>query len=347
MDANRRKLLKAFGLGLGWPWWAQAWPSQEKTKLKTLMDLERAQWSGQNELKCLCLGSCNLQSQDQSFWEDILAQSPQAFISLGDNIYGDTFRSRVLREKYQELKNNFYYKKFSRQVPMYGTWDDHDFGWNDSGVDYPLKDESQQLFCDFFNEPPNSMRRKRDGIYESYSFNSGAKEVKLIVLDTRFNKTKTDLLGENQWYWLEEQFQASSAQVHLIATSIPILANPMNFTEDWVDLPKSYQRMFDLLSFYRPPGLVFLSGDKHYGGIFERRIQGHRYIELMSSGLTHRAPQITHPVIRGVFKGERIYLDRNFGQMDFDFEQFKMRLQIKSISGETQIEQLWPIGEFF
>lgn len=347
MDANRRKLIKAFGLGLGLPWLGQGQNAEASALKEELMSVPRASWNEMTHLTRLCLGSCNLQSRDQSFWATIMSQSPQIFLSLGDNIYGDTLRSKVLRRKYKELKNDSYYKMFSQAVPMYGTWDDHDYGWNDSGAGYSLKYESQQIFCDFFNEDLKSKRRLRDGIYEAYEFNSGNNKIKLIMLDTRFNKTKNDILGERQWRWFEEQLRTSDAQVHLIATSIPILANSMNFSEDWVDHPSSYQRMFDLLSVYRPAGCVFLSGDKHFAGIFERRIRGHRYVELMSSGLTHRAPRITHPIIRGVFKGERIFLDKNFGQMDFDFEENKMRLQVKSIYGKTQIEQLWPIGEFF
>lgn len=347
MDANRRKLIKAFGLGLGLPWWTSGKASDKHKDFKELMDLPRAQWSSAQELRRLCMGSCNLQGRDQSFWAQILAESPQVFISLGDNIYGDTLRSGVLRKKYKELKNNAYYRLFSQSVPMFSTWDDHDYGWNNSGADYSLKYESQQAFCDFFNEKLSSKRRARDGIYESYLFNSGEKEIKLIVLDTRFNKTDDDLLGEPQWEWFEEELRVSNAQVNLIATSIPILANSMNVAEDWVDCQQSYQRMFELLSFYKPRGCVFLSGDKHFAGIFERRIQGHNYIELMSSGLTHRAPLVTHPVIRAVFKGERIYLDKNFGQIDFDFSRRAMRLQVKSIDGISQLEQLWPIGEFF
>jgi len=135
MDANRRKLIKAFGLGLGFPWLSSAKASLKEQEFIELMQLPRAQWLQQQELSRLCLGSCNLQGFDQSFWENILAQSPQIFLSLGDNIYGDTLRSKVLRRKYKELKNNLYYKKFSQSVPMYGTWDDHDYGWNNGDAD--------------------------------------------------------------------------------------------------------------------------------------------------------------------------------------------------------------------
>src|SRR2546430_4137762 len=40
-------------------------------------------------------------------------------------------------------------------------------GENDGGADYPKRAESQQIMLDFFDEPKDSPRRKREGVYES------------------------------------------------------------------------------------------------------------------------------------------------------------------------------------
>lgn len=48
---------------------------------------------------------------------------------------------------------------------------------------------------------------RRDGIYNSFRIGSlSGKEIEIILLDTRFNADKIggkDLLGSNQWNWLE------------------------------------------------------------------------------------------------------------------------------------------------
>jgi hypothetical protein len=40
------------------------------------------------------------------------------------------------------------------------TWDDHDYGLNDAGTEYPHKKVSQEMFLDFFGVPPDSPRRR-------------------------------------------------------------------------------------------------------------------------------------------------------------------------------------------
>ena len=40
------------------------------------------------------------------------------------------------------------------------TWDDHDYGKNDSGIESPTKKEAQQVFLDFLNIDSSSQRRK-------------------------------------------------------------------------------------------------------------------------------------------------------------------------------------------
>jgi alkaline phosphatase D len=47
------------------------------------------------------------------------------------------------------------------------VWDDHDFGYNDSGRHYPFKKESKEIFLDFFGDQGDSLIRKHEGIYHT------------------------------------------------------------------------------------------------------------------------------------------------------------------------------------
>ena len=53
---------------------------------------------------------------------------------------------------------------------MLGTWDDHDFGMNNVGREWTEKQFSQIQFLDFLDEAADSVRRQREGVYESYVF---------------------------------------------------------------------------------------------------------------------------------------------------------------------------------
>ncbi len=111
----------------------------------------------------MVFGSCNRQNLPQPMWEVISEVQPDLWIWLGHNIYGDTDGLSVLREKYDMQANEESYEQLIAQVPVISTWDDHDYGRNDAGKEYPHKKESQQLTLDFFKEPANSPRREQEG----------------------------------------------------------------------------------------------------------------------------------------------------------------------------------------
>ncbi|MCG6867158.1 MAG: hypothetical protein LJE91_00065 [Gammaproteobacteria bacterium] len=49
--------------------------------------------------------------------------------------------------------------------PVLATWDDHDYGENDAGAEYPMKQQSERIFLDFFGVPPGAPSHMRPGIY--------------------------------------------------------------------------------------------------------------------------------------------------------------------------------------
>ena len=119
-------------------------------------------------LSRIAFGSCAEQQRPQPIWEAIVAAEPQRFIFLGDNIYGDTQDMTVLRDKYQLLAEVPGFQKLRKTCPVLATWDDHDFGLNDSGGEYPKKAEAQQVFLDFYRrQGVDDPRRSRPGIYSS------------------------------------------------------------------------------------------------------------------------------------------------------------------------------------
>ncbi|MEZ4735564.1 MAG: alkaline phosphatase D family protein [Caldilineaceae bacterium] len=183
----------------------------------------------------LAFGSCANQTKQQLIWDAVLAGRPDLFVFLGDNIYGDTEEMDLLRARYNQLAQNPHFQRVRAQIPIIATWDDHDYGTNDAGADYPKKEESKQIFLDFFGEPAVSERRLReDGIYTAYVYGPVGQRVQVILLDTRWNRSPlvavseaayaerrrqrigpytanpdpdAQLLGEAQWRWLEAQLQ--------------------------------------------------------------------------------------------------------------------------------------------
>ncbi|KAJ7525401.1 hypothetical protein O6H91_17G049000 [Diphasiastrum complanatum] len=74
---------------------------------------------------------------------------------------------------------------------IYGTYDDHDYGWKHGNKRLPNKDDLKQVFLDGIGEPKNSPRRKQGrGIEWKYTINkeSEGHEVDIILLDERYNR---------------------------------------------------------------------------------------------------------------------------------------------------------------
>ena len=97
-------------------------------------------------------GSCLRQSVDSSIMQTIVAQDPDMLLMLGDNVYGDDEDMKLtkLAAAYEMANANVDWSAF-RDVQA--IWDDHDFGRNDGGGDYPHKAEAKDLFLSFFNVP--------------------------------------------------------------------------------------------------------------------------------------------------------------------------------------------------
>ncbi len=116
-------------------------------------------------------GSCLDQDQPQPIWKEIKAQNPEVFIMLGDNVYGDTNGNiNNLERAYQKQAKAF--KKAGLDFPFLAIWDDHDYGKNDGGVEYRLKDESQKLFLNYVRSSPMGMA------FASFEERSGFKDIR-------------------------------------------------------------------------------------------------------------------------------------------------------------------------
>ena len=253
------------------------------------------------ELK-IAFGSCNRQNLPQPLWDVIARDQPGLWIWLGDNIYGDSDDMAVLKAKYDLQLQQEGYKRFRAQVPVIGTWDDHDFGRNDAGKSYPFKKASQQLALDFLKEPAGSPRRQQEGIYTAYEYPLKKKKIKVLLLDIRYHQDSLqrdsskkyipnvdgDILGPAQWQWLENQLRNSTADVHIIGSGIQIIPNQHN-SEKWANFPNVRQRLFDLLVQTQAKGVFFISGDRHIGEVSKLEVPGldAPLYEITSSGLTH------------------------------------------------------------
>ncbi|GAB2557988.1 hypothetical protein GCM10027190_04660 [Spirosoma areae] len=255
----------------------------------------------QNPVTKIAFGSCSDQKRPKPLWDDIVAQKPDVWIWLGDNIYGDSENMDTLRDKYTRQKEEPVYQQLRQSTAIIGVWDDHDYGVNDGGKEYPRRKESQQLMLDFLDVPANSPLRQQEGAYSARTYGPKGQRVKVILLDGRYFRDPLkkegkanvpdptgDILGAAQWQWLEQQLTNSDADVHIIGSGIQVLPEEHVY-EKWANFPTARQRLLDLLGKTKPKGALLLSGDRHIAEVSKVSVPGLGYdlFDITSSGLTH------------------------------------------------------------
>ena len=178
----------------------------------------------------IAFGSCHKNKYaNPQIWESIRNENPVAFLWTGDSIYPpirNVASLPYLQEEYEQMKSNrsIGYTQLlddrnnnnnNSSIPIFGTWDDHDYGGNDRGNDMTQRMERARLFYQFINqtvprdvsvlsnnnnnnvhETPPLPTTEREGIYYSVEFRHqpmNRKErpptVRVIFLDTRFHRT--------------------------------------------------------------------------------------------------------------------------------------------------------------
>lgn len=316
----------------------------------------------------IAFGSCNNPGQkNKGMYDAIVSLKPDIFIFLGDNIYGDTNDMKVLKKKYDDLGSLAGYQKLRDATQILATWDDHDYGINDGGKSYPMRKESQKVFLDFFQDPKDSLRRQRPGVYGSYTFGKKGELCQVILLDTRYFRdeiprtkyekgtkpkdivgwykptedTSKTMLGDTQWKWLEHQLQ-QPADFRIIASSVQILAHEKGM-ENWGNVPHEQQRLFNLLKKYKADKVIGISGDVHFAEISKKDIGGYPFYDFTSSGMTK--PVKSWAQASNTFRVGESYPILNAGLITIDWDEMKTSLQIIDQNGKAVKTHNIPFSE--
>lgn len=337
--------------------------------LATLMAFEQPAMAEEKVLQRIAFGSCIRQMQEAPLLNTVVAAKPDLFLMIGDAIYPDINdqasalidpwpnKNTVERIKqvYAQLAAKPEYQSLKKNIPMMAVWDDHDYGINDGSADFLLKDQSQQLFLDFFDEPVNSERRKTPSIYDSKIFGAEGKRVQIIFLDVRYFRTpplpdtrsaedkkalnisgryapnsdpKATVLGEIQWRWLEEQFR-KPAEVRLLVSAYPLIPHELG-RDAWGNFPLERRKLFELIGTTKANGIVILSGDVHFAEISKTDEGPYPLIEFTSSALA--APSVGNEVFTNSLRISKTYAEVNFGLVEIDWEaQPAPRVTLKAI----------------
>ncbi len=317
----------------------------------------------------IAFGSCAHEDKPQPVLDTVLRHNPDLFVYLGDNIYGDTRDMKVLRSKYARLAAKPEFQRLKKGTKVLATWDDHDFGWNDSGRHYRFKKESREIFLNFWEEPLNSPRRSHEGIYTSYMFEGNGRRLQLILLDGRtfrddlrtyrgelhrddrffypldyhpHETPDSTLLGEAQWQWLEAAL-SEPADLRIIGSGTQFGIS-FNGYEAWANFPFEQKRLLNLIKKTRANGVLFITGDVHYAEISKLREKDlYPIYDITASGIT----STWHFATPNENRIEGPVMDNHFGLLSIDWSQEDplIKMEIYDARNNQRIEYSVRLSE--
>ena len=293
----------------------------------------------------IAFGSCHKVNDPNSdlVLTSIANINPDAFIWLGDMVYGKDGNPEHLSKRFDQLKSKSSYQNLLQSTAVYGTWDDHDYGLNNAGRDYKHKDRSRADLFAFLNVPKNSPAYQRNGAYQSYDLSP---KIKLILLDNRYFKSeyapkpyndpyppdyKGTILGEQQWNWLENLLKNSTAEVHIIASGIQVLSPEHRF-EKWQNYPNEYKRLIGLLQTHTVKNPIVLSGDRHMSELSQKDIGYTVLYDATASGMTEA---ITNNLTESnpYRVGQAVGVN-NYGVLALDWENRSLEFSFHDVHGK-------------
>ena len=215
----------------------------------------------------------------------IMAETPAAFhVWMGDNWYtreADYGSAWGLNYRASHDRAQKVLQEFMAAMPQYAIWDDHDYGPDDEGKSYILKNESREIFKKYSLNP--SYGEDNKGIYTKLSYS----DADLFLTDDRFFRSEDGMpdsvngtpsrekhfFGPAQMEWLKNSLQYSKATFKIIVVGSQVL-NPLSKAESMQQYPFEYSDLTGFIHAQNIEGVVFFTGDRHHSEVIRSEKAG-------------------------------------------------------------------------
>mgnify|MGYP002779673987 CR=1 len=313
-------------------------------------------------------GSCNYVNQppydrpgrpyggDSSIYEPMAREKAAFMLWLGDNWYTrevDYYSRWGLWYRAQHDRKQKILQPFLAAMPQYAIWDDHDFGPNDIGTNYIFKDESREIFKNYWANPSYGEWGK--GIYTQINYS----DVDLFLLDDRTWRSADALpdsvngapnpekrmVGVQQLQWLKNALRFSNATFKIVAVGSQVL-NPASPYDKWKDFPVEYYELTQFLADNKINGVLFLTGDRHHSEVIKVERPGtYPLYDITVSPLTSGTHLFGGPEKNNPWRVVGVDQLQNYGRISVTGKRNERKLTVEflGIKGNKLAE--WSVGE--
>ncbi|NBC86191.1 MAG: phosphodiesterase [Bacteroidetes bacterium] len=206
---------------------------------------------------------------EYEIFESIAAANPDVMLWTGDNTYlreVDWADPATMNDRYAHTRKLPELQALLGRTHHYATWDDHDYGPNNSDRSYPLKGAALDLFQRYWANPTYGLPDV-PGVFGSFTWN----DVEFFLMDNRYHRSPTTAprdedktqWGQAQVQWLIDGLTSSTATFKVVVNGGQFL-NPSTEHETLARFPADRERLLSAIGERGIEGVVLLSGDRHF-----------------------------------------------------------------------------------
>lgn len=294
---------------------------------------------------------------DSVIFESMARDSASFMLWLGDNWYTrevDLMSDWGLWYRASRDRSEPILKNLLKVMPQYAIWDDHDFGPDNSGSSYGLKDVSRQIFMKYWCNPFYGEDQK--GTYSQISFG----DVDFFLTDDRYFRSADEFedsisnkpnpakqfFGEKQMNWLQDALVQSRAIFKIIVVGSQVL-NPLSTDEGLYNYSFEYHQLMDFLNRNQIKGVLFLTGDRHHSEIIKSvRPGNYDLYDITVSPLTSGVARVKGSEINNPTRVQGSLVEqRNYAKISVDGSTNDRILQVQFRGMDGKTIYSWSISE--
>ena len=265
---------------------------------------------------------------DSSIFQTMAKEQKAFMLWLGDNWYTrevDYFDEWGMWYRAHRDRSSPVLQPLLKSTSHYAIWDDHDYGPNDVGGQYMLKETSREVFSKYWLN--TTYGRNGQGVYSMMTYG----DVDLFMMDDRWWRSPDALpdsvngqpnaakrmWGADQLDWLKASLLYSRAPFKIIANGSQVL-NPASPYDKLLNCPVEYQELMDFIKQHKINGVVFMSGDRHHSEIIKvERTGTYPLFDITVSPLTSGTHTFSGPEKNNPYRVLGIDEKQNYGKISF------------------------------
>jgi alkaline phosphatase D len=279
---------------------------------------------------------------------DMFNKDADFMVWLGDNTYlreADWYSKTGIYQRYTNTRSLDELQPILASTHHYATWDDHEFGPNNSNRSFVAKETTLQAFKDFWANPSYGINGK-PGVTTYFEWGDAA----FFMMDNRYYRTPENrktgdrqILGDEQIEWLIDGLTTTDAEFKFVCLGGQFL-NTTPIGENHSTFPEERIKILNLIEKEGIEGVIFLTGDIHRTELTKLdRYRNYPLYEFTLSPLT-AGPSTWDKPINNHRVDNTLVQERNYGLFEITGPRKDRKLKCSVYNSNGELKWTYEIN---